>query len=271
MRNLNVSEVSAATGLPVKSGTFIHLQLAYREALAGIGKAITGIGYDPAKVYILNGCVNSGSGSNYNISAGAVFFNGEVYVVDAATFTITGPNVAVGVVTKTYFTGANADPVEFTDGVTRTIHEIWKMVAQAGLSGSGAANFTAWVRLNLNIPILNLTGSGLAGVTGTYPNINVDVPAQTPLYLAKGLTHIGDVLGSSNPLDAHAIVFATPIATSAYMVIGSIVSNGVGSRPQDASIAFATYAYTTAGFTAHFNEFATGVQDVSFAWIIVPL
>lgn len=271
MRNLNVSNVSASIGLPVKSGTLIHLQLAYREVLAGIGKAITGTGYDPTKVYILNGCVNSGSGSNYNISAGVVFFNGEVYLVDAATFTISGPNVAVGIVTKTYFTGANADPVQFTDGVTRTIHEIWKMVPQSGLSGSGAANFLSWVQLNLNIPTLELTGTGLADVTGTYPNINVDVPAPTPPYLAKGITHIGDVLGASNPLDAHAIVFGTPLGTSSYMVIGSIISNGTGSRPQDSSITFSTYAYTTAGFTAHFNEYATGVQDVSLAWIIVPL
>jgi hypothetical protein len=270
MRNLNVSDVSASIGLPVKSGTLIHLQLAYKEALAGIAKAITGYGYDPTKVYILNGCVNSGSGSNYDISAGAVFFNGEVYLVDAVAFSVSGPNVAVGVITKTYFTGSNADPVQFTDGITRTIHEIYKIVPQAGLSGSGAGNFTDWVELNLNTPILNLTGTGIADVTGAYPDINIDVPAPTPPYLAKDITHIGDVFGGSNPADAHAIVFDTPLSTNAYMIIGSIISNS-GAHPQESSITFSTYAYTTAGFTVHFNEYAAGVQDISFAWIAVPL
>lgn len=145
MRKIDVSAVTSSIGLPIKSGTLSHMQSAYQEALGALGKGLAGSSYDPTKVYVLNGCVNSGSGSNYIISAGAVFFNNEVYLVDAATFTTSGANVAVGVVTTSFFSDVTADPVEFTDGVLRNIHQIRKIVMQAGLSGSGAANFLDFI------------------------------------------------------------------------------------------------------------------------------
>lgn len=151
MRKLDVSAVTSSIGLPVKSGTLSHVQLAYQEALGELGKAMAGTGYVTNKAYILNGCANSGSGSNYIISTGSLFYNGEVFLVDAATFTISGPNVAVGVIATTFFADTVADPVEFTDGVLRNIHQIRKIVLQPGLSGSGAANFLDFIDVTKRI------------------------------------------------------------------------------------------------------------------------
>lgn len=236
MRNLNVSAVTAAIGLPVKSGSLAHIQLAYREALGETVKAITGYVYDPTKVYVLNGCVNSGSGSNYNISAGSVFFNGEVYLVDAAAFTIAGPNVAVGVITKTFFTAVNADPVQFTDGITRTIHEIFKIVPQAGLSGSGAGDFNSWVQLTLNIPQLNLTGTGIANVTGTYPNKNIDVVIPNRILLMTsffiGNVGVTGVVIEANGCSLYNVTFGS-VGTINYQVHGSLISNTGTSSGQE--------------------------------------
>lgn len=145
MKKIDVSAVTSSIGFPVKSGSLTHIQSAYQEAIAELGKAIAGSSYASDKAYILNGCVNGGSGGNYVISAGAVLFNGEVYLVDAAAFATTGSNVAVGVISTTFFAASNADPVEFTDGVLRNVHQIRKIVLQAGLSGSGIANYLDFI------------------------------------------------------------------------------------------------------------------------------
>lgn len=151
MKKLDVSAVTTTTGLPVKSGSLEHIQSAYQEAISEALKSVIGFDYDPTKVYLLFGCENSGSGNNYNVSAGSVFFNGEVYLVPAAVFTISNPNVAVGVIQTSFFSGVNADPVEFTDGTPRNIHQIRQIVLQAGLSGSGAGNYLDWRRANRSL------------------------------------------------------------------------------------------------------------------------
>ncbi|KAA2242812.1 hypothetical protein F0L74_09800 [Chitinophaga agrisoli] len=145
MRKVDVSPITTSIGMPIKAGTLTHLQSAYQEAISALGAALAGSTYDSGKVYILTGCRNSGSGSSYVISAGAVFYGGEVYLVDPASFTISNPNVAVGVVTTTFFADAVADSVQFTDGVLRNVHQIRKIVLKAGLSGSGAGNFVDFV------------------------------------------------------------------------------------------------------------------------------
>ena len=89
--------------MPYKAGTFEHMQLALEEVSAELGKVILNGNYDPDKVYILLGVVNSGSGSDYDISEGSVFFNGEVFLVDAVTFTISGSDVAIGSIVTTYY------------------------------------------------------------------------------------------------------------------------------------------------------------------------
>jgi hypothetical protein len=140
MRKLDQSAITNTIAMPHKAGILDHLQAAYQEAIAELGKCVTGV-YDAAQVYILTGCVNTGIWPNYNISSGSVFCNGEVFLVDAASFTLTGANVAVGTLITTYLTGLNADPVAFTDGVSRSIHQIRKVMYGPALSGSGLGDY----------------------------------------------------------------------------------------------------------------------------------
>lgn len=280
MRKLDVSAVTSSIGLPVKSGTLTHVQLAYMEALGEIAKAVTGAAYDPTLVYILNGCVNTGSGSNYIISAGSVFFNGEVYLVDAASFTISGPNVAVGVRAQTFFTAANADPVQFTDGATRTIHQIWKIVAQAGLSGSGAGNFLNWVQLNLNIPTVNITGTGIANVTGAYPNKNIDVVIPNRVLRVASFT-VGAVGVSGTVLDGnvcslYSVTFPS-IGTTSYQVLGTLIGLQVTSAGEESD---ASCTWTVIGSTRSATGFsivvkkkdsASGTTNINFEYTLLAL
>jgi hypothetical protein len=145
MKKLLTNSITTSIGFPIKSGTLDHLQSAFQEPIAELAKCFFGNSYDQTKVYILNGLVNSGSGSTYNISAGSVLFNGEVYLVDAVTLTVSGSNIPVGTIATTYYTASNADGVEFTDGVVRNVHAIRKIVIAAGLSGSGDANYTDFI------------------------------------------------------------------------------------------------------------------------------
>lgn len=147
MKKLDTSSISDSSELPIKSGTLDHIQSAYQEAIAQpIISSI--VNYDSSKIYILYGLINSGSGANYNISSGAVFYSGEVFLVDAASGTLTGANVVTGILGTTFFIGSNADPVVFTDGVSRNVHQIRKINLTPGLSGSGIANYSDFRKCN---------------------------------------------------------------------------------------------------------------------------
>lgn len=142
MKKLDLSSVSLINAFPVKEGTLDFIALAYQESITAIGNNLLG-GKLPANVgYVLYGCVNTGSGLNFIISAGAIYYNGEVYLVPAATFTAAGGQTAVGNIVITQYT-TNADPVLFTDSVTRNVHNIRLIVFASAVSGSGACDLTA--------------------------------------------------------------------------------------------------------------------------------
>lgn len=145
MRKLDVSAITESVAMPVKAGVFEHLQSAYQEALAELAKCFFGANYDSSKAYILNGLVNTGQGNDFEITAGAVFYNGEIYLVDAAAFATAGEEVAVCTIDVSFYVNGNrADPVQFAgDGEQRNIHQIRKIKIASGLPGSGVANFSA--------------------------------------------------------------------------------------------------------------------------------
>lgn len=124
--------------MPVKGGTLLHLQLAYQEAITALANSIIGRSADFTNAYVLYGLVNSGTVFSMNVSAGAIYYNGEVFLVDAFTLTVADTPVA-NIVTTFY--SASADPVTFTDGITRNVHQIRKIVFTDGATGSGLFDF----------------------------------------------------------------------------------------------------------------------------------
>ena len=148
MRNLDTSAVTSSNGLPVKSGTFVHLQASYKEAIDMVTRAMV-TSYLPNTVYKLFGCVNTGTSTDYVISSGAVFYNGEVYLVDASSFSVAGGNTAIASLAAiSYFTDPTADPVTFTDGVARNIHQIKKVALAGGVSNTGISDYINFKRPN---------------------------------------------------------------------------------------------------------------------------
>ena len=144
MKILNTTPITSSNEFPVKSGTLDFLQLAYKEQIANL---FTSLVETPATdtIYIISGCINSGSGAVYNISAGVVYVNGEVYNFDGANFTLTGLQKAYARIETTQYT-TNADPVTFTDGVARNVHDIRKIVIENTITSSGLPEYKDFIR-----------------------------------------------------------------------------------------------------------------------------
>lgn len=165
MKKINTSNVTSTAKQPLLGRSITHLTEGIVETFDSVLKKII-YSYSAGDVVILEGLVDSGTvGVNFNISAGSVYYNGEVYQVAAASGVYAG-TVAVLTLTTTYQSG---DPVQFTDGSTHNVHEINKMVISNAASGSGTKNYTACKKLIANPVFAKLTsvGSGAASTSFT--------------------------------------------------------------------------------------------------------
>lgn len=143
MKKLDVSAISTSIAMPIKSGTLQFMQDAHKEALTAIIKNV--VQYPQADtIYILSGCVNSGDLTAHNISAGTLYVNEEVYDFSGAIFTLTGLQKAYARIETTQYT-TNADPVAFTDGVSRNIHNIRKIVIENTTVSSSLPEFKDFI------------------------------------------------------------------------------------------------------------------------------
>jgi hypothetical protein len=140
MKKVKHTDISSTSAMPFKSGTLEHLQSAHIETtkiiLAAMQGALPQIAFFSSGV--LYGANVTYSGSNWTMTAGAVFFNGEIFLTDAASGILTGTNVIIGTITTTNITAANYDPALFSDGTSNNVHEVRKIVWSSGASGSGS-------------------------------------------------------------------------------------------------------------------------------------
>lgn len=268
MRKLDVSAINISNGMPLKSGPFTHLQTAYQEAISAAIIGWIGVTYDSTKTYILRGCINSGSGSNYVISSGILFFNGEVYYSDAATFTTSGSNVAVGTITTTYYSGTEADPVDFTDGTPRNIHQIRKIVFGAALSGSGASDFVNLLSdpVAHRSEVLELTNTTVfAPTTNYHPATKKYVDDATLLKVrASGTKTIGDVPDAGS---TYTFTIGSTLASNTYLIMMTVISNGTAAN--DLVYAPTIRARTTTSFDVFLKPVNTvTVENINIDWII---
>jgi hypothetical protein len=230
MRKLNTSAITTSIAMPVKSGTLDHIQNAYTEAIAEAVKALAGSNYNGGTMYILNGLINTGTFPNYNISAGSVFYNGEVYLVDAANFTLAGAQVAVCKIVTTQFTGVNADSVQFNDGVPRNVHDIRKVQVMADLAGSGISNYVDGQRINANRPDVSITSGAGISIGGAFPNFSVTntSPALPSPVLYYRKVFLGDL--NTDPGDGYTTRLAgSTNGLTAYQHNWPIDLSGAGS------------------------------------------
>lgn len=264
MKRLDISALTDSAQMPIKRGTLAFLQDAHKETLAATIIALIGPGYNPLTVYVLYGCVDTGVGSTFTISAGALFINGEVFMVDAVSFTVTGANVPVFNYITTQYT-TDADPVTFTDTTVHNIHNIKKVQIAAGASGSGIGDYTARFVLSFVIPQqVNLSG---AGVTGSYPNFVIPGGSGAFPIVAAGNQNVGDLGSSATTV---TIALGTTLASNNYMPLVTIISNDNNvPSGNDSTVFFAIGNKTATSFDIYFRESNAVTQNISVDWAIV--
>lgn len=135
--------------------TLTHIIAAIQETTDAIVRGIT---ENAGGAIVLYGCVNSGAGSNYIISAGAIWYNGEIYLVDAFTGTTGGGQTIVLSIVTTYDSG---DPVKYSNNQSYYTHSIRKIQFNVGTSGSGIINFSAVTYLS------NMVSTGVTAAIAT--------------------------------------------------------------------------------------------------------
>lgn len=274
MRKLDVTPITDSSEFPVKQGTLQFLQDAFGELFPVLLQAMIGSSYNSGVVYSLFGVRNLGTAPAYNVTGGAVLYNGEIFLIDPASFTATGSNVGVLQIVTTQYT-TNADPVTFTDSVIRNVHNIRKMQVAQGASGTGIADLTA-----ISYPplvgqaMLSLTATGQASASGAYPNININVPVSGNLnpVLGAGSVHIGDVPGGgvTIPVPFGGIGQCPVLAPGQqYYVKGEQISQG-GSPHDDTTVTVSIIdsSRTNTGFSIRCQEWTAAVQSLAFEYII---
>ena len=124
MKNLLTNSISTTVGFPVKSGTLDFLQTASSEMLVAIARSIVGKDYSASTPYALYGCNNLGSGSTYDIQEGIILWNGVLYLFGGGYIPSLPAGSTVYLIKYTsYAISSVADPVIFTDGVSRNVHQ----------------------------------------------------------------------------------------------------------------------------------------------------
>ena len=160
---LDTSQATATIVQPVKAETLNFLQNASKGTvnnvlLSLIGGVIPGTGL----AYVIAGCVYSVVSTTYSITAGVIWYNGEVFNVPATSGTVpSGGNIMIMVLNTAQDT-TNADPVTFSDQIQRNVHNIRTInittgtnvttgfiLGYAAVSGAVSGGIIGYVSLNV--------------------------------------------------------------------------------------------------------------------------
>jgi hypothetical protein len=259
MKKLTLSNITTSAAAKIKSGTFQHVMDSYEEGFESVINSLIGESLDTSKYYILSGCVNSGSGNNYIISAGVVYHagSGDFYIVPSATVTRTGSNVIALVITSAYRTGTNFDPVTFTDGSTHNMHRddtaIWTDTATLG-----ANDFVNMIRL---------VGSTTPTLTANY-----SAGAVTPKFVKYGnvVSMKGIItMGASSATGQTITTLNSDYWPTSARVITTLLNDGGGNfrlagititTAGVVTLTWCNSAATVSGTTSGFNIYLDGLN-----------
>ena len=171
MKTLDLSSVTPSVGIIPQKDTVEHITSSYLEGVASLAKSMIPASWQTGKLVILHGCIDSGTPPARNLSAGAVFYNGEVYQVPSASFTTTGLQIGIWTL-QDVNTGTES---KLTDGSDVHVLVNNKFVFAAGLAGSGDFDETStniktqgkWISGATTLLFSAVTGDGLTLNSGS--------------------------------------------------------------------------------------------------------
>lgn len=137
MKKFKTDQISGNAKAPILKATLDQwnensLELSNSLVLAGL------FSYTTDDVVILHGCVvDDNIPGTSTVTAGAIYYNGEIFQVEAASI----PSAANTLVWNKVTTYRSGDPVGWMDGTPRDQHRQDKFVLSNAASGSGIADF----------------------------------------------------------------------------------------------------------------------------------
>jgi hypothetical protein len=139
-RSFVLTDIVDPVKAPITKRSLEHINNAINDSSSEIIKGLIG-SYTTGDLIILRGCVVTANiPGTSSVTAGAIYYNGEVYQVDANA-SISSPSATlVWSVATTYISG---DPATFSDGVSHNFHAIKKMQLTNAGTGTGLADYNA--------------------------------------------------------------------------------------------------------------------------------
>ncbi len=128
---------------PFTGKSLDFLQNSTKEQSAAFARGMIGDTYDSAVAYILHG-VNTYGTNQYK--EGYIFWAGEVFYCPGKASITAFVNVPV--LTLTVANGATADPVTFSDLVSRNVHNVRTLVMSDAVAASGTFDLSDAVYVN---------------------------------------------------------------------------------------------------------------------------
>ena len=273
MKHLLADNITTSAQQPFVQDSIQLLDTNFTELAKTFSLGLGNTGSYPLIIY---GCAWTYSGGVLSITAGALYYNGEVYQCDAYSVTSSMPSNIYGNITTIY--GAN-DPVLFTDGNTHNVHQTKKIV-WGGSSSSIDLLQLDWFRLNTgwntytvqNSDITLDSGSVSVGSGGSYIRWKHDIATKT---LTLDI-HLNQLETSATSTGGLKVDYTNIVSTGANGSDNSFVSMGAYLNSADSTknkVAFmvTTNALTTIQFIPlDFTTFdLTGTNNVSFRGQIV--
>lgn len=128
---------------PFTGKSLDFLQEALYQGFRAICDRIITDSYDSTKAYILYGVLPYGTNQ---YSSGFIYYSGEIYYTTGKSTITAFVNIPVMTITTT--NDLTADPVTFTDGVSRNVHNVRRIVMSDAVSGSGTFDLANAIYLN---------------------------------------------------------------------------------------------------------------------------
>lgn len=140
MRQFITTDIVDPVKAPITEKALRHLNDMPKELADAIVKGLIGGSYTTNDLVVLYGCVVTASiPGDSSITAGAIYLNGEVYLVDADAVITTAPGQTL--VWSASNTLQDGIQTRFSDGNDYNFLSIRKLQLTAAASGSGLANY----------------------------------------------------------------------------------------------------------------------------------
>lgn len=151
---------------PFTGNSLDFIQDANKEVALANALKMIGDSYDNTKAYVLQGVYAYGTNQ---YKEGYILYGGEIYYTAGKASTTAFTNIPVMTITIT--NDVTADPITFSDGVSRNAHNVRRLVLSDAVSGSGDFDLADAIYLQDSIaytPTLGANDSGGSPVVGGF-------------------------------------------------------------------------------------------------------